>query len=211
MGPHPTAFWLLDLDGTVVDVADGYIQSVLTDVGDRLGCAFTATEARQLWYGDADARGSIFESRACDRAEFWREYHAVEDPHARAEATYVYPDAAAFVTALDAPVGLVTHCQSYLTEPILETLDIADWFETVVCCSDDTGWKPDPGPVELAMANLGVSDATNGALAGDGPADVEAARNAGLEAIHVDRRRDAVAGPTPTGDRTVRTLTDLTA
>lgn len=211
MGARQTAFWLLDLDGTVVDVANTYIQSVMTEVGDRLGCVFTPAEARHLWYGDVEARSAIFESRACNRHEFWRTYHDVEDPHARAAATYVYPDAAEFVTALEAPVGLVTHCQSYLTEPILETLGIADWFETVVCCSDATGWKPDPGPVELAMANLGVTEAPHGALAGDGPADVGAARNAGLEAIHVDRGRDAVAGQTLAGDRTVRTLTELDA
>lgn len=204
-------FWLLDLDGTIVDVESGYVREVIGEVGDRLGCGFTAEEARRLWYELEVEREAVLSTHGIDSETFWAVFHEVEDPVARAESTYVYDDAAAFVPSRDAPVGVVTHCQSYLTEPVLSALDIGDWFDTVVCCSEDVGWKPDPAPVEQAMADLGVGyNGHTGLMAGDAPADVGAARNAGLDAVHVHRsHRDALPRGDAVGDRRVATLTEL--
>lgn len=205
-------FWLLDLDGTIVDVESGYVHEVIDEVGDRLGESFTPTEAEHLWYEVEADRAAVLEEHGVDPSTFWSAFHEVEDPVARAAATYVYDDAADFVPAREEPVGVVTHCQSYLTEPILESLDIADWFDTVVCCSEDVGWKPDPGPVELAMKDLDVGyNGHVGVLAGDSPADVGAARNAGLEAAHVDRSGVSRGVGGSLGDRRVTSLTELDA
>jgi len=180
-------FWLLDLDGTLIDVDSAYPREVVEQVGDRLGREFTDREAEALWYGLGEARNEHLRERGIDAERFWEVFHEVEDPLARAEATFLYDDAAS-VADLDGPVGLVTHCQRYLTEPVLERLDIADWFDAVVCCTDETGWKPDPTPVEMAMVDLGVSgNGHEGALAGDNPTDIGAAWNAGLDGIHVER------------------------
>ncbi len=202
-------FWLLDLDGTVVDVETDYVHEVMTEVGDRLGCQFTETDAERLWYEHEDDRGRVLDAHDVDHATFWETFHAVEEPAARAGATYVYDDASAFVPTREEPVGLVTHCQSYLTEPILSTLDIADWFDAVVCCSDALGWKPDPAPVQRAMADLGVEPGHAGVLAGDAPADVGAARAAGLDAVHVNRHGAERHGDRPLGDRRIATLTEF--
>lgn len=200
-------FWMLDLDGTLVDVEDAYITGVIEDVGDRLGVSFSTVETRGLWYGTGDRRSEVLAAAGVDPGRFWDVFHDVEDAYARAEATRLYPDAAAFVPELSVPVGLVTHCQPYLTEPVLETLDIGDWFDTVVCCTEETGWKPDPRPVELAMGNLGVGhNGDAGALAGDALSDVAAARNAGLSSVHV--RRDHT-GECIDSDACVPRLTDL--
>jgi phosphoglycolate phosphatase len=203
-------FWLFDLDGTVVDIEHSYIHEVISEVGDRLGHSFTDHEAELLWYGIGDARTDLLTAGDIDRRRFWDEFHAVEDPYSRANATYLYDDAADFVTGLDTPVGVVTHCQEYLTGPVLDHLDIADWFDTVVCCSDETGWKPDPEPVELAMRDLGVGrDAHVGAMAGDHPADVQAALNANLDGVHVSRPDRDWDGQRAVGDHNVSALTDL--
>jgi len=203
-------FWLLDLDGTVVDIEQPYIHEVLGEVGARLGHGFTDHEAELLWYGIGNAREEILGGAGIDPGEFWDTFHAVEEPVSRAAATYVYDDAAAFVQGLETPVGVVTHCQEYLTGPVLEQLDIADWFDTVVCCSEETGWKPDPTPVELAMGDLGVGgNGHAGAMVGDDPADVQAAHNAGLDGIHVSRPNRNWAGKRVLGDRRVAELTDL--
>jgi phosphoglycolate phosphatase len=203
-------FWLLDLDGTVVDIEQSYVHETIGEVGDRLGFGFTDFEAELLWYGTGNARAEILEGVGVDPDRFWETFHAVEEPESRAQSTYVYEDAEAFATAVDQPVGLVTHCQEYLTEPVLEALDIRDWFETVVCCSDETGWKPDPTPVELAMADLRVGhNGHAGAMAGDLPHDVQAAHNAGLDAIHVSRPDRNWEGDRVLGDRRVSALTDL--
>jgi phosphoglycolate phosphatase len=91
-------------------------------------------------------------------------------------------------------------------------LDMADWFDTVVNCSEELGWKPDPAPVERAMADLGVDPATHhGVLAGDASSDVGAAWNAGLEAIHVERHDPDHRGKCVLGDFRINSFDELWA
>jgi len=202
-------FWLLDLDGTLVDVEEGYVHDVLEEVGARLGHEFTETEALHVWHALGGSSESHLREAGLDPERFWATFHEVEDPVARAQATYLYDDAA-FVADLDAPVGLVTHCQRYLADPVLDHLNIGDWFDTVVCCTEEIGWKPDPEPVELAMDGLAVGDnGHEGVLAGDGPHDVGAAWNAGLDAIHVERHDPHLRGQCVLGDHRVTSFTDL--
>ncbi|WP_415382352.1 HAD family hydrolase [Halosimplex sp. TS25] len=203
-------FWLFDLDGTVVDVDPDYPRKIVGEVGDRLGYGFTDREADHLWYGVGGARSDVFARRGLDPDEFWETFHEVEDPVARAESSFVYEDAAAFISELDCPTGVVTHCQSYLTGPLLDHHDIADWFDAVVCCDDDIGWKPDPTPVELAMNRIGVGyNGHEGALVGDDPDDTGAAWNAGIDAIHVDRVDAVERGQCVLGDRRIGGFDDL--
>ncbi|WP_435175507.1 HAD family hydrolase [Halorussus sp. AFM4] len=180
-------YWLLDLDGTLIDVDWSYPRSVFDRVGDRLGREFTDREAEILWHGLGGNRNDQLREWGIDPQEFWPAFHDVEDPQRRAEETYLYDDAA-FVGDLDCPVGLVTHCQSFLADPVLDELDIRDWFDVVVCCDEDLGWKPDPAPLHHASERIGVHrDRHEGVYAGDGASDVGAAWNAGLDAIHVER------------------------
>jgi len=203
-------FWLFDLDGTLVDVEPAYPVEVIERVGDRLGQGFSEREAALLWYGQGGARRDCLAERDVDPARFWDVFHEEEDPIARAEATYLYDDVEAFLAERTEPVGLVTHCQEYLTGPILDGLDIGDWFDTVVCCDDDIGWKPDPEPVHRAMAALGVGhDGHVGALAGDNPGDIGAARNAGLDGIHVERGSPVSMDRRVRSDHRVTSLRDL--
>jgi phosphoglycolate phosphatase len=190
-------FWLLDLDGTLVDIERRYIHSVFDRLSDRLGIAFSDREAEAIWYSHDGVIERVLGPHGIERGQFWEAFHRVEDPQARAAATYLYDDAA-FVADLDVPVGLVTHCQRYLTDPVLDRFDIADWFDAVVCCTDEIGWKPDPAPLYQAIDRLGVEG--SGVLAGDSPSDLAAARNAGLDALYVarsepfDRRIDSANG-----------------
>ncbi|MFB6171029.1 MAG: HAD family hydrolase [Haloarculaceae archaeon] len=193
-------FWLLDLDGTLVDVEPAYVQEVVGEVGARLGYDFSEREAASIWHGFGTDPNQPIADAGLDPGRFWETFHEVEDPIARAESTFLYDDAA-FVADLDRPTGLVTHCQRHLTDPVLDRLDIRNWFDSVVCCTDETGWKPDPTPVELAMADLGAEG--EGVLAGDGVHDVGAAWNAGLDAVHVERHDPAVRGQCVLGDHRV--------
>jgi len=203
-------FWLLDLDGTLIDVEQSYIHDIIENVGSQLGVMFTDREAEFLWYGVGDARKRLLDDANIDREEFWSVFHEVEEPETRAAATHLYDDAEDVIPAIDKPVGVVTHCQEYLTEPVLAELDIADWFDTVVCCTDETGWKPDPGPIELAMDDLGVGyNGHEGVLAGDDAQDIGAAWNAGLSAIHVERQDPAQIGRCVLGDHRVTSLSEL--
>jgi phosphoglycolate phosphatase len=202
-------YWLFDLDGTLVDAEWSYTRSVFDEVGDRLGRAFTDREAELMWHGLHGPRDALLEAWGIDRERFWAEFHDVEDPQVRAEQTHLHDDAT-FVADLDAPVGLVTHCQRFLTEPVLDHLDVRDWFDVVLCCTDDTGWKPDPAPVESVKGDLGVAhDGHDGILAGDAPSDVGAAWNAGLDAVHVERHDPQTRGHCVRADYRVEQFDDL--
>jgi phosphoglycolate phosphatase len=201
--------WLLDLDGTLVDTEPGYVHDVMGRVGDRLGHEITEEGAETVWHSLGGDPNAVVRSWGVDPDRFWTVFHEEEDPVARAESTFLYEDAEWFAE-VDAPLGLVTHCQSYLAEPVLEHLGIRDWFDTVVCCTDETGWKPDPGPVERALADMELLDARErGILAGDGPHDVGAAWNAGLDAVHVERHGHDRRGLCVLGDHRVDGFDEL--
>ncbi|GAA0674114.1 HAD family hydrolase [Natronoarchaeum mannanilyticum] len=202
-------FWLLDLDGTLVDVEPTYVRDVMGEVGDRLGVEITDRQAEVLWHGYGGQRDRVIEGMDVDAATFWETFHEVEDPTTRSESTFLFDDAAV-VPDLERPTGLVTHCQQYLTDPVLRHHDIADWFDTVVCCTDELGWKPDPAPVRRAMRDLGVAHNGHvGALVGDSAEDVGAARNAGLDGIHVQRYDPDERGFAVWGDRRIRSFDEL--
>lgn len=201
-------FWLFDLDGTLVDVEWPYIRRVFDAVGDRLGRPFTDAEAASVWHGYGGHRDPQLRRMGLDPRAFWRTFSAVETPLERAEATGLYDDAA-FVAELDVPVGLVTHSQPPLLEAVLDRLDLRDWFDAIVSCSNELGWKPDPAPVHRAMAELSVNGVHEGVLVGDGPHDVGAAWNAGLEAVHIERHGHDRRGLCVLGDRRVDTLDAL--
>ncbi len=203
-------FWLFDLDGTLVDVDPAYPVEVMERVGDRLGQGFSEREAALLWYGQGEARRDLLARRGVDPSLFWDVFHEEEDPLVRAEATYLYDDVETFLSERTEPVGLVTHCQEYLTGPVLDRLDIGDWFDTVVCCDDDIGWKPDPEPVHRAMADLGVGhNGHAGVLVGDNPGDIGAARNAGLDGVHVQRGSPVSRDRCVWGDHRITSLREL--
>jgi phosphoglycolate phosphatase len=208
MVAHAYDFWLFDLDGTLVDVDPDYADAVFELVGDRLGRAFTDREVEVLWHGLSGERTPQLREWGIDPDAFWAALHDAEDPEARAAATFLHDDAE-FVAELDQPVGLVTHCQEYLVDPVLDQLDIRDWFDTVVSCTQEVGWKPDPAPVYLAMSDLGVGESSAGILAGDGPNDIGAAWNAGLDGVHVERHDPYRRGRCVLGDYRVRSFDEL--
>ena len=205
-------FWLFDLDGTVIDVEWRYIRDLFDRVGHQLGYRFSDQEAKILWHGLGGPRNETLRGWGIAPDPFWTAFHEIEEPQQRAVATYLHDDAAALlrtITDRAMPVGLVTHCQEFLTTPVLQHLDIADWFDVVVCCTDELGWKPDPEPVRQAMAGLGVDDNHHGALVGDAAVDIGAAWNAGLDGVHVERHGHDTRGRCVLGDYRVTALDSL--
>jgi phosphoglycolate phosphatase len=204
-------FWLLDLDGTIVDVEPRYRREAFEAVGDRLGHEFTDGEVEALWHGLGGPRSAELQAMGIDPVEFWPTLHDVEDPRARAEATFVHDDAETLLSALEGavPIGVVTHCAPFLAERVVDHLDLRSRFDAFVCCSDELGWKPDPEPVHHTMEQLGVDPDAPGVLAGDGPSDVGAAWNAGLDAVHVERHGPDRRGQCVLADHRVESFEEL--
>ncbi|WP_248517833.1 HAD family hydrolase [Salinarchaeum laminariae] len=156
---------LFDLDGTLVAPRFEHVRSVFDRVGDQLGHGFSDDEARRLWHGLGGPRNDQLRALGVDPTAFWRVFDATEDPQRRADAMRVFDDAS-LAAELQVPTALVTHCPPEPTAAVLDYHGIGEWFDAVVCCSDDLGWKPDPGPIEHALAELGLAHLANGA-AGD--------------------------------------------
>jgi phosphoglycolate phosphatase len=212
--PESYDFWLFDLDGTLVDAEWTYTRAVFDRVGDRIGRRFTDREAEVIWHGLGGARDEQLRAWGIDPDTFWPAFHDVEDPAARAAATYLHDDAADLVSALvDAgvPVGVVTHCQEFLADPVVDRLGVEGWFDAFVSCTPELGWKPDPRPVYHAIERLGFdpADPGHGVLAGDGASDVGAAWNAGLDGVHVERHSPARRGRCVLADHRVSTFDEL--
>ncbi|WP_135663572.1 HAD family hydrolase [Halorhabdus rudnickae] len=208
--PPEYDFWLFDLDGTLIDVEADYPRQVFDQVGERLGYEFSDRQMRILWHGLTGSRNDQLQEWGLDPEAFWPIYHDVEDATARAKAAYLYDDADTLLSMIDAPTGIVTHSQPYLTGPTLEALGLREEFDTVVCCDEELGWKPDPVPVERAMADLNVAGSGHtGVMVGDSPHDIGAARNAGLDGIHVERFDASERPGAVESDRRVRRLDEL--
>ncbi|GAB3690744.1 HAD family hydrolase [Salinarchaeum chitinilyticum] len=203
---------LFDLDGTIVAPAFDHVRATFDAVGAELGHHFSDEEARRLWHGLGGPRNDHLRDLDVDPTAFWRVFDATEDPQDRAAAMRVFDDAR-LAADLSVPTAIVTHCPPEPTAAVLDFHGLDEWFDAVVCCSDDLGWKPDPGPIQHALGEIGmahVGTAGDGPVAADGgtperrhedpdeespralyvgdtAGDVGAAWNAGLDAVHVER------------------------
>lgn len=195
MRPEDYDVWLFDLDGTIVDCEPSYARGVFDRAGSRLGYDFSDRQVEDLWHGLTGTRNDHLRAWGLDPERFWAVFHDEEDPEKRAAASYVYDDARRLLDRLraaDVPVGVVTHCAAFLAYPVIEHLEIADWFDAFLACDEETGFKPDPAPVRQVLDELGVDG--DGIMLGDGESDVAAAWNVGLDAVHVERHGYARRG-----------------
>jgi len=100
------------------------------------------------------------------------------------DRTTLYPGVIKTLTALCSEgwlLGVVTNKPGSITRPILDGLDIARYFRAVVGGGDCPALKPDPAPLLMAAAQMGVAlDATDW-MVGDNFTDLEAGRRMGLK------------------------------
>jgi phosphoglycolate phosphatase-like HAD superfamily hydrolase len=85
------------------------------------------------------------------------------------------------------PIGVVTSCPRRLAESILQRHGFLPHVRALVATEDGPG-KPDPAPVGIALQRLGVRAAW---MLGDNPADVFAARGAGVVPLAVATSPDS--------------------
>jgi len=106
-------------------------------------------------------------------------------------------------------VGLVTSKSRYTTKMAFDLTGIESYFDATVCADESARNKPHPDPILLCLERMGVASA-EAAYVGDSPADIQAARAAGVEAIAVAWgvfEVDALTAEKP--DRVVHTIPEL--
>jgi pyrophosphatase PpaX len=84
----------------------------------------------------------------------------------------------------DVKVGLVTSKSRHTTQMAFDLTGIESYFDATICADESPRNKPSPDPILLCLQQLGVSP-NDAAYVGDSPADIQAARAAGVEAIAV--------------------------
>jgi len=95
----------------------------------------------------------------------------------------------------DYRVGLVTNGDPTLQGPKLDSLGIADRFETVVHGGVDAPYKPNPEPFHLALDDLGVDPGRAVHVGNSLESDVRGALAAGLEAAWIADGREPEPRP----------------
>ena len=175
---------LFDLDGTLIDSrADLALAVNLTrqDFGlppktieDVLACVGEGVRA-------------LVERAIPERPELWDDMLVRQRVHYIAhmlDQTCLYPGVRETLLALRAAgwrLAVVTNKPGPVTRPILEGLGVLECFGAVVGGGDCPALKPDPLPLQLAAAQLGVTLDAEDWMIGDHVTDLEAGRRAGVK------------------------------
>ncbi|MDY6764775.1 MAG: HAD family hydrolase [Halobacteria archaeon] len=181
-------YYIFDLDGVLVDVSRDYKREIFDEVGEHFGHEFTDEEIHNLWHGlGAESREDLLRSWGYEPREFWEVFDSIDTPERRLKNTFAYEDTSV-LRRMDEKMGIVTHSPPDLAIPVLEKTGLEDLFESVVSCSYDIGYKPEPEPIRRCMNDLGVNGSKKSTIMiGDSVSDVKGAWNAGITAGHINR------------------------
>lgn len=178
---------LLDLDGVVADVSQSYRAAIaataqsfgVTLESGAIAAAKSAGDANDDWALTQRllARRGVLAPLAEVTARFEEIYQGrAGEPGLRRRERLLVARERLERLARRLPLAIVTGRPRRDAERFLEEQEVASFFRTVVA-REDAPLKPDPRPVELALARLGVA---RGWMVGDTPDDVRAARAAGV-------------------------------
>ncbi|MEM9063978.1 MAG: TIGR01548 family HAD-type hydrolase [Planctomycetota bacterium] len=199
---------LFDLDGVIADVSRSYRQAIVKTAASYgvevtaadIANAKAAGDANNDWVLTRDLLASKRVEADLDEVteRFERLYQGTEsEPGLREQESMLVSRDELSMLAGRYRLGIVTGRPRADAERFLEQHEIAGLFEVTVCM-EDAALKPDPAPVRLALARLGITSAW---MIGDTPDDIRAARGAGVVPVGV---------PAP-GERAESVRTSLTA
>lgn len=184
---------LFDLDGTLVDSVPDLARCVNAALA-AIGAAATDQAQVRGWVGNGAAR--LLHRALTGRAEGIAPaaQHgaamAVFNAHYAAEPcrdSRLYPGVAVTLAALAASgirLGCVTNKPHRFVPPLLTALGLGECFASTIGGDSTARLKPDPLPVQAALAELGVP-AAHSLLVGDSHIDMAAGRAAGVVTVAV--------------------------
>ena len=115
---------------------------------------------------------------------------------AQARAWRVFDDVAPTLAALrerGLKLGVISNWDDRL-RPLLESLRFTDWFDSIVVSCEVGASKPAVAVFETAVQQLGVPADAILHVGDSFEMDVEGARNAGLNAVQIERNASHTAG-----------------
>ena len=183
---QPTSI-VWDLDGTLVDSAPD-LASALNTVLDKRGFFTHPIDVVRTMIGNGvpklvergfNAVGMRLEPAQLDElvAMFVKEYKTCATEHTRPYPHIV--ETLEKIHGMNIPMGVCTNKPEAFTKQILEGLDLAKYFSSVVGGDTTSTRKPDPQPVLACLRGL-VSEPASSLMIGDSVHDVHAAHAAGV-------------------------------
>jgi len=184
---------LFDLDGTLVHTRDKFRYFVIGRALWDIGLPPVLKDKIDKFWFESDRDRIVRELFHADPASFWPAYRRYDTADARRASIFPYPDVP-FLGKLKGEgykLGVVTGAPVEIMWMEIEVLAHvlgADAFQAVVSAHPAAGSeaKPHPEGIEKCLCNLGV--AKNEAIyVGNAREDVDAARNAGVLDVLLDR------------------------
>ena len=179
---------LFDLDGTLIDTAADFIR-IIQDMcreenRDIVDAALIRTQVSEgaramvkLVYPHLDVEDPIFLAHRQRFLDIYGADIAVD--------TDLFEGMYPLLEALEAkqiPWGIVTNKPRWLSEALLDALNLTERCAVLVCPEDVKQTKPDPEPMYLAASQINI-DAKECIYVGDHPRDIDAGRHAGMYTI----------------------------
>jgi phosphoglycolate phosphatase len=177
---------IFDLDGTIIDNNDDYMESMLCRVGKDIGRDLGLRHAQDLWYSVGTmSRDEVICGWGLDPDAFWKVFNKYESLDEKLKNTYLHRDALALRT-LNIPMGIVTHTSLEHTSKLLELVDMRQYFDPIVACTEDTGFKPSPLPLIYCVMTMKLNF-DEVLYVGDTASDMMAAKEAHVKSVYVNR------------------------
>lgn len=180
---------LLDLDGTLVDSLDD-IAATVNHLREIAGLGTLDREGVRGMLGDGAQklceRALAGSPRGLGVADVWEAY----DAHHREQCTRhvrLYDGVRDWLEntrAQGTKLAVVTNKPEAFARRIVEHLDIAAFFDTVVGGDTTSERKPSPLPLLTALDTLGIA-AADATMIGDGEQDIRAGKAAGCRTVGV--------------------------
>jgi len=184
----PYAAYMFDLDGTLVDTAPDLGQALNASL-QGAGYSGVTTALARNWIGHG-AKFSLTQALAHHDLvlpdetvnallENFLDYYA---DHVADQST-VYEgviDTLDHLHSQGTPLAVVTNKPSRFTLPLLESMSLAGYFQSVVCGDTAAAPKPAPDPINLCLDQFSVAP-NRVLMVGDSVTDVEAAKAAGVD------------------------------
>ena len=177
---------LFDLDGTLVDTAPdiAYAINALLQINGKPALAFEQIRPVVSQGGAALITLAFPEANADDRETLRQHFLELYSQRLQADSQ-LFPDMAKLLDHIEArgwAWGIVTNKPTWLTRPLLATLQLDRRIATLVCGDMVSRAKPDPAALLLACEQIGCPPA-NALYIGDARRDIEAGRAAGLQTL----------------------------
>ena len=185
--PAPKAAYkavVFDLDGTIVDSVELIIVSFQHAIREVLGREVTREESIAYVGRPLREQMVLFSPEHADELVVsYREFNHRE--HDR--MLTLYDGVLHLLDRLQrggVKLGLVTSKSRSTTQMAFDLTGIESYFDATICADESPENKPSPDPILLCLEQLDVSP-TDAAYVGDSPADIQAARAAGVQSIGV--------------------------